>query len=206
MKKYISKFHYITQDLPHRSHVEQVKIACEAGANWIQYRCLSKNDDELVKEINEIAAICDDWGTTLILTKHFHLLDRVDAQGVHFEDFDHNFNEVIKIIGTDKTVGWSANNILELQEIQRFGADYAFLGPFRFTEFQANRTALLGFDGYKQLKSHHITIPVIAVGGVQVADVDELIRTEVYGIAASSAINHAENTTETIKEFYQKIY
>ncbi|HEY5327092.1 MAG TPA: thiamine phosphate synthase, partial [Mucilaginibacter sp.] len=74
MKKYISKFHYLTQDMPHRSHIEQVNIACEAGANWIQYRCLSKPDDELIVEINNIAAICDDWGATLILTNHYHLL------------------------------------------------------------------------------------------------------------------------------------
>jgi thiamine-phosphate pyrophosphorylase len=70
MKKYISKFHYITQDLRTRSHLKQATIACEAGANWIQYRCLTKPDEELVDEINEIASLCDDWGTTLILTNH----------------------------------------------------------------------------------------------------------------------------------------
>jgi flagellar biosynthesis/type III secretory pathway protein FliH len=50
MKKYISKFHYLTLDLPLRSHVEQTAIACKAGANWVQYRCLTKSDAELVEE------------------------------------------------------------------------------------------------------------------------------------------------------------
>src|ERR1700761_1084164 len=111
MKKYISKFHYLTQDLPNRSHVEQARIACEAGANWVQYRCMSKGDDELIAEINEIAAICDDWGSTLILTNHYHLLDKVDAQGVHIEDFEADFNAIREIIGDDKTLGASATNI-----------------------------------------------------------------------------------------------
>jgi thiamine-phosphate pyrophosphorylase len=48
MKKYISKFHYLTQDLPNRSHAEQAATACANGANWVQYRCLSKSDDELL--------------------------------------------------------------------------------------------------------------------------------------------------------------
>ncbi len=87
MKKYISKFHYLTQDLPNRSHLEQVNIACGAGANWIQYRCLTKPDNELMDEINKIATVCDDWGATLIITNHYHLLNKVDAQGVHIERF-----------------------------------------------------------------------------------------------------------------------
>ncbi|MDB5136587.1 MAG: thiamine phosphate synthase, partial [Mucilaginibacter sp.] len=102
MKKYISKLHYLTQDLPHRSHPEQAQIACQAGANWIQYRCLTKPEDELIEEINEIAAICDDWGATLILTNHYHLLDRVDAQGVHIEDFDADFRAIREHISDEK--------------------------------------------------------------------------------------------------------
>ena len=93
MKKYISKFHYLTQDLPQRSHVEQTAIACKAGANWIQYRCLTKTDPELIDELHQLASICDDWGATLILTDNYHLLDQVDAQGVHLEDMQADFNK-----------------------------------------------------------------------------------------------------------------
>src|SRR4051812_4104155 len=125
MKKYISKLHYLTQDLPNRSHVEQVQTACGAGANWIQYRCLTKPDDELVDEINEIAAVCDDWGATLILTNHYHLLDRVDAQGVHIEGLDADFAAIRNIITDEKTLGTSAVNLEGLLRIQHSGVvDY----------------------------------------------------------------------------------
>src|ERR1700712_5587200 len=121
MKKYISKFHYLTQDLPNRSHAEQAQIACSARANWVQYRCLTKADDELIDEINEIAAICDDWGATLIITNHYHLLDRVDAQGVHIEDFDADLQAIRTHIGDDKTLGASATNFEQLLEVQNTG-------------------------------------------------------------------------------------
>jgi len=208
VKKYISKFHYLTQDMPKRSHVEQARIACEAGANWIQYRCLTKPDDELIDEIDEIAAICDDWGATLILTNHYHLLDRVDAQGVHIEDFDADFISIRKSIGDDKTLGASATNIVSLFEVQNSAVvDYCGYGPFAHTDTKPNDKPLLGFEGYRELqKFPNITIPVIAVGGIQITDVDHLLETGVYGIAVSAAVNLAIDPGSALKEIYHKIY
>jgi thiamine-phosphate pyrophosphorylase len=207
MKKYISKFHYLTQDLSQRSHPEQVEIACQAGANWIQYRCLTKPDDELVDEINEIAAICDDWGATLIVTNHYELLDRVDAQGVHIEDFDADLIAIRKYIGEDKTLGASATNIERLLEVQNTGVvDYCGYGPFAHTDTKPNDKPLLGFEGYRELQKHPVDIPVIAVGGIQLNDVEPLLATGIYGIAASAAINLAIDPGAALKEFYRKIY
>jgi thiamine-phosphate pyrophosphorylase len=208
MKKYISKFHYLTQDLPHRSHIEQATIACEAGANWIQYRCLTKTDSELVEEINEIAALCDDWGATLILTNHYHLLDKVDAQGVHIEDFDADWGVIREIIGDDKTIGASATNLESLLKVQNSGVvDYCGYGPFAHTNTKPNNKPLLGFEGYRELcKRPEIEIPVIAVGGITLQDVEPLLQTGIHGIAVSAAINLAINPQEALKEFYRKIY
>ncbi|MGN6638818.1 MAG: thiamine phosphate synthase, partial [Mucilaginibacter sp.] len=194
MKKYISRFHYLTQDLPHRSHPDQVQIACAAGANWIQYRCMTKTDEELLNEINEIAAICDDWGATLILTNHYHLLDRVDAQGVHIEEFDADFAAIRRHIGDDKTLGASATNIDMLKRVQGTGVvDYCGYGPFAHTDTKPNDKPLLGFEGYRTLQSQNTDIPVIAVGGIQLADVEPLLQTGIYGIAVSAAVNLAPN-------------
>ena len=208
MKKYISKFHYLTQDMPDRSHLEQVIIACESGANWIQYRCLTKTDKELVDEINNIAAVCDDWGTTLILTDHYQLLDRVDAQGVHIEDFDADFRAIREHIGDDKTLGASATNIAALLAIQEAGVvDYCGYGPFAHTDTKPNDKPLLGFNGYRELeKRHDIDIPVIAVGGIQLRDAELLLQTGVYGIAVSAAVNFSLDPVGAFKAFYRKVY
>jgi thiamine-phosphate pyrophosphorylase len=207
MKKYISKFHYLTQDLPNRTHVEQAAIACEAGANWLQYRCLTKTDDELVEEINQIAEICDEWGMTLIITNHYHLLSEVDAQGVHIEDFDADFTAIREHIGEDKTLGGSATNIEALLKVQATGVvDYCGYGPFAHTDTKPNNKPLLGFEGYCELQKYDIEIPAIAVGGIQIDDVDHLLETGIYGIAVSAAVNKSFNPGNAIKEFYRKIY
>ncbi|MBS1502483.1 MAG: thiamine phosphate synthase [Bacteroidetes bacterium] len=207
MKKYVSKFHYLTQDLPNRSHTEQAHIACGAGANWVQYRCLTKPDDELIDEINEIAAICDDWGATLIVTNHYELLDRVDAQGVHIEDFDADLAAIRKHIGDDKTLGASATNIERLLRVQAAGVvDYCGYGPFAHTDTKPNNHPLLGFEGYRALQKEQVQIPVIAVGGIRITDVEPLLETGVYGIAVSGAINLAVDPAAALKGFYRKIY
>jgi thiamine-phosphate pyrophosphorylase len=207
MKKYISKFHYLTQDLPNRTHIEQAQIACEAGANWLQYRCLTKNNDDLVAEINQIAGICDDWGATLIITNHYHLLDKVDVQGVHIEDFEADFAFIRSQIGEDKTLGASATNVKRLLATQATGmVDYCGYGPFSHTDTKPNNSPLMGFEGYRQLERMIVGVPVIAVGGIQLPDVDALLQTGVYGIAVSAAVNLSPDPAGAVKAFYKKIY
>jgi len=208
MKKYISRFHYVTQDIPGRSHVQQVQIACSAGANWVQYHCMSKPEDELIDEINEIAEICDDWGATFIIANHYDLIDRVDAQGVHIDDMKADLPTIRKIIGADKTLGASATGTDELLRLQSTGVvDYYVYGPFSSTLANAPDSAVpLGFDGYRQLKKLRISIPVIAAGGIQLDDVEPLLQTGIDGIAVSSAINLVADPAASVKEFYRKMY
>ncbi|SDE80843.1 thiamine-phosphate diphosphorylase [Mucilaginibacter pineti] len=207
MKKYISRFHYLTQDMPGRTHAQQVQMACGAGANWVQYRCMTKPEDELIDEINEIAEICDDWGATLIITNHYDLLDRVDAQGVHIEDFDADFATIRKVIGDDKTLGASATNLPDLLAIQALNVvDYVGYGPFAHTDTKPNDKPLLGYAGYRELEKSPVEIPVIAVGGIRLNDVEQLLQTGIYGIAISAAVNLAPDPAAMLKEFYRKMY
>jgi thiamine-phosphate pyrophosphorylase len=210
VKKYISKFHYLTQDLPHRSHADQTQIACEGGANWIQYRCLSKTDDEMIPEIHHVAAICDDWGATLILTNHYHLLDQVDAQGVHLEDMQADFAAIRKIITDEKTLGASANTFADIKRIAESGAvDYAGCGPFAFTETKPNDYPLLGTEGYHEIirlmLKAQIDLPILAVGGITANDIESLLQTGIHGIALSAAVNLADDPAEAFREIYKKI-
>jgi len=209
MKKYIEKLHFITHDIAQHTHVAQTQLACEAGAKWIQYRCLSKTDDELLVDINLIAEICDDWGATLIVTNHIHLKDKADIQGFHIEDMDADFIALRKQLGEEYTLGGSANTVENLIRLANEGADYAGFGPFKLTTTKPNNSPLLGIKGYddtqSMLKAQHIDLPILAVGGVTLQDVAPLLATGIYGIAASSAINQAENLRDAYEAFYKAI-
>jgi thiamine-phosphate pyrophosphorylase len=209
MKKFIEKLHFITHDIDQLSHVQQAQIACETGAKWIQYRCLTKSDDELLQDINIIAEICDDWGATLIVTDHVHLNGKADIQGFHIEDMDADFIKLKEQLGEAITIGGSANTVEGLIRLAQEGADYAGFGPFSHTDTKPNYFEHIGIEGYRkamlQLQQRHIELPVLAVGGVTVNDVDELLQTGIFGIAVSSAINQAEDMRTAYLSFYDKI-
>jgi len=207
--KYIEKFHYITHDIPQLTHVEQAQLACEAGAKWIQYRCLSKADDELLKDINAIAEICDDWGTTLIVTNHIHLNGKADIQGFHIEDKDADFLELRKRVGEDVTLGGSANTVENLIRLAKEGADYAGFGPFAATDTKPNNYPIITLEAYQnaihELKKSGLNIPILAVGGIKIYDVETLMQTGIYGIAVSGAINFADDFIEAYQNFYEAV-
>ena len=209
MKKFIEKLQFITHDIEQHTHIEQAQIACEAGAKWIQYRCLTKTDDELLEDINVIAEICDDWGATLIVTDHIHLNGKADIQGFHIEDMDADFKQLREELGEAITIGGSSNTVEGLLRIAAEGADYAGFGPFKVTTTKPNNAPLLGIEGYAKamnvLKQQNIDLPVLAVGGITLDDIDDLLKTGIFGIAASSAINQAENMREAYLDFYDKV-
>jgi thiamine-phosphate pyrophosphorylase len=209
MKKFIEKLQFITHDIDQLTHIEQAQIACEAGAKWIQYRCLTKDDEALLKDINVIAEICDDWGATLIVTNHIHLNRKADIQGFHIEDMDADFVELRKQLGEDITIGGSSNTAEGLLRLAAEGVDYAGCGPFSVTTTKPNNSPLLGLAGYTSvvalLEEKEIDMPVLAVGGIKIEDVDALMTTGIFGIAASSAINQAEDMTSAYQSFYDKI-
>lgn len=209
MKKYIEKLHFITHDIPQHTHIAQVQLACAAGAKWIQYRCLSKGDDELLEDINAISSICDDWGATLIVTNHIHLKDKADIQGFHIEDMDADFIAIREQIGEQYTLGGSSNTVQNLMRLAKEGVDYAGFGPFNTTTTKPNNSPLLGVSGYAEatttLKTAGIELPILAVGGVILEDIASLLATGVYGIAASSAINQADDLRDSYDAFYKAI-
>lgn len=207
--KYIEKLQYITHDVPNLTHIEQVQMACEAGAKWIQYRCLSKTDEELLAEINVIGEICDDWGTTLIVTDHIHLNGKADIQGFHIEDMHADFVALRKLVGNDITLGGSAHTVENIIRLVKEGADYIGLGPFARTNTKPNDFSPLGVEGYltimPQLESLKITTPILAVGGIKIYELEALMQAGIYGVAVSEAIHSADDFIEAYQDFYDAV-
>jgi thiamine-phosphate pyrophosphorylase len=210
MKKFIDTFHYLTQDLPGRSHLQQVEIACNEGAKWIQYRCFSKSEEEMLEELHQIANICDDWGTTLIVTDHYQLLPKADIQGVHIEDMKADISFIRQIIGEDKTLGASATNLAQLVNHIKNGADYIGCGPFSHTETKPNTEKYWAIEGYVsaivELQKLGLTVPLIAAGGINLENVDDLMRTGIHGVAVSAAVNKSDEPANTFKQFYRLLH
>ncbi len=202
----INRFHYLTQDLPNISHQELAEIACKNGIRWIQLRVKSKAFDEWLQIAKDVKVICDKFQTTLIINDCIEIAKAINADGVHIGKNDISILEARRILGNHKIIGGTANTIEDIKQLEKDGVNYIGLGPYKFTETKMNLNTILGLEGYSTiLECCNSTIPIIAIGGIQLEDVKSLTNTGIYGIAVSSAINLSGNKVNTIEDFLEHL-
>lgn len=200
----ISRLHYLTQDVHNISHQELAEIACKNGIRWIQLRVKNKSHEEWLQIAKEVKSVCDKYQTILIINDNAEIAKEIDADGVHLGKNDMSVAEARAILGKDKIIGGTANTVEDIEYLQSAGVDYIGLGPYKFTETKKNLNSIVGLQGYSaMLQFYNSTIPVIAIGGIQLEDVQPLMNTGVYGIAVSSAINLADNKPKVINAFLE---
>ena len=89
------------------------------------------------------------------------------------------------------------------------GADYIGMGPFRYTTTKKNLSPVLGLEGYNEIlakmKAKGIDIPVVAIGGITMNDIKDVMRTGVSGIALSSTILRANSPVDETRWIINKI-
>jgi thiamine-phosphate pyrophosphorylase len=199
----ISKLHYITAS---PAHAEE---ACKGGVDWIQLRVKNKSEDEWKLIAEETKKICKKYGAKLIVNDSVKLAKIIGADGVHLGKDDMPPDEARKLLGPNFIIGGTANTFEDIKRLALLKVDYIGLGPFRFTQTKKNLSPLLGLDGYKDLikecASQNIHVPIIAIGGIQLNDVETLFGTGVYGLAVSSAISDAVDIASSAKSFIEKI-
>ena len=199
----ISKLHYIT-DNP--LHAEE---ACKGGIDWIQLRIKHRNEDDWKMIAEETKAICKKYGAKLIVNDSVKMAKIIGADGVHLGKEDMPPDEARALTGPDFIIGGTANTIEDIKRLAILKVDYIGLGPFRFTQTKTNLSPLLGLQGYLDLMKacvvQHIQVPVIAIGGIKLNDVEEILATGVYGVAVSSAIRNSGDVTATAEAFIRRI-
>ena len=88
--------------------------------------------------------------------------------------------------------------------------DYIGLGPFQFTTTKQNLSPIVGLEGYKliiqQMKIKNIQIPIYAIGGITLENVEDLMKTGIHGIAVSGLITQSENPSQLIPQLNDKLY
>ena len=122
---------------------------------------------------------------------------------------DMSIGQARDILGKDKIIGGTANTFEEVQTLAKQGVNYIGVGPFRFTATKQNLSRVLGLKGYQTIiekcKAEAIQIPIIAIGGITLEDVEDIRQTGVHGIAVSSAINLSADRTKSAKLFLQAL-
>jgi len=209
MPKAISSFQFITNDFSPLNELEQIRQVCKAGANWIQLRLKDKTDEEIMELGKQASEICSQYQACFILNDHVHLVKKIGAQGVHLGKADMAPRQARQLLGPNYIIGGTANNMEDIRKLHQAGVDYIGLGPFRFTNTKKNLAPTLGLQGYskiiQQSKEENIKLPIVAIGGIEIDHVSELMACELHGIALSSSITQADDPKNTTENYLKHI-
>jgi thiamine-phosphate pyrophosphorylase len=199
--KTIHPFQYISQDLVHKSHQDQILTACSSGATWVQLRVKNKDYAEWLAIAKECREICNSFHAKLIINDSASIAKESMADGVHLGKSDMPIPEARKLLGPQCIIGGTANNKEELLKRAEEKVDYIGFGPYRFTKTKINLAEVLGIDRMKSLLPFANGIPVIAIGGIRQEDIKLIKNAGFSGFAVSSAVNLSNYPELAISEF-----
>lgn len=157
---------------------------------------------------NDIVKICRKYEVICVVNDSLEIALKVDAHGVHLGKKDMQISEARKVLkGRKMIIGGSANTFEDVMNYSLQKVDYMGLGPLRLTATKKDLNPVLGMNGYElimeEAEASGLTVPpVYAIGGIQAADVEDLLETGIYGVAVSSAISNAKNINIAVQEFY----
>ena len=203
----IDPLQYITNDL------EALKSAVHAGIRWVQLRIKDQTRDQIRPIAIEARQFCKANDTKFIINDDVILASEIGADGVHLGQTDMPAIQARQIVGPNSIIGLTANTLEHLQQQHELNAttqtiNYIGLGPFRFTQTKVKLNPVLGLTGYQQIIKDYRnqqSVPLIAVGGIQLEDLSSLFQTGIYGVAISGAITNAPNKQQYIQELKQVI-
>ena len=203
---------FITHANNRYDYLDGVRMALEGGCRWIQLRMKDASEEEVLKTAESTRKLCRKYDAVFLLDDHVELVERSRADGVHLGKNDMPIDEARRLLGKDKIIGGTANTFEDVKRIYSAGADYIGCGPFRFTTTKKKLSPILGLDGYnriiEQMNAYGINIPVIAIGGILLQDVSDIMQTGVSGVAVSGAIlnaNNDDNPVTTMKRFINEL-
>lgn len=202
----ISRLHIIGADTLSISQVEMAEMACRAGADWIQARIKNKSLKQTREIVAKMKLICDHFQARLIINDHPGIAKKIKAHGVHLGKEDMSVPEARKLLGKKFIIGATANTAEEVKKRMEEGADYIGLGPYKYTHTKENLSPLLGLQGIEDICiKYGKQIPIIAIGGIEITDIEDIQKAGAYGLAISSAISYAIDPIETCQAFMNKI-
>ena len=200
---------FITHPSEKYSIPEEVKMAIEGGCKWVQLRMKDASYEELKATALDIIPMCKDNDVILVIDDNVELVNELRVHGVHLGKTDMDPRKAREILGPHAIIGVTANTADDILTFKRVDVDYVGLGPFRHTDTKKNLAPVIGLEGYRQIvktvSAAGNQLPIVAIGGITIDDVDDIMATGVQGIAVSGAIINAPSPVEYTEDILRQL-
>jgi thiamine-phosphate pyrophosphorylase len=112
--------------------------------------------------------------------------------------------EARRIVGTGMMIGRTTRSLEEIVRAEEQGADYVGFGPIYATRTKQIGIAPRGVAMLSEV-ARKCSIPIIAIGGIGLRDIGDLIGAGAYGIAVVGAVATAEEPAEEVRRMREAI-
>lgn len=178
--------------------VQQVEQVLKNGATFLQIREKNLPHDELVKEAVQIKEIAQKYNVPVVIDDDIYAVIESGVDGVHIGQKDMDYIEARNLLGDDKIIGMTAPSVELAKKAEELGADYIGAGAVFNTNTKKD-TSPLELDTLKEI-SNSVSIPVVAIGGIDHSNVRKLAGTDIDGVAVISALFSAKDPGKATKE------
>lgn len=183
-----------------------VEMALKGGVTFVQLREKELESGKFLEEAKEIKELCRKYHVPFVVNDNVHIAITVDADGVHVGQNDMESGNVRELIGRNKILGVSVQTVEQAILAEERGADYLGVGAV----FNTNSKSDADYVSYETLKAicKAVSIPVVAIGGIDKDNLMELSGSGICGIAVISAIfaeSDIVNASVQLKELAKKM-
>ncbi len=187
-----------------RSLREIMDHAAAAGARYFQYRNKSGSMKAAYDEALPLRNRARDLGVTFIVNDRCDLALAVEADGVHLGQRDLPYAEARKVMGGDKLIGLSTHTAEQVQIAEQLRPDYIGFGPVFTPVSKQDHDPVVGIAGVKHIRAI-TSLPVVAIGGIQLNQVEAVMRAGADGVAVISAVLGAADVGEAVRDLLAAI-
>ena len=177
---------------------DDVEKAIRGGSTLIQLREKNLTHEEFKSEALEIQQLCKKYKIPFIINDDVELAREINADGVHVGQDDMEAGNVRNLIGGEKILGVSVQTPEQAVLAESKGADYLGAGAVFHTTSKLD-AADVSHETLKKICSS-VKIPVVAIGGINAKNINQLAGTGIAGVAIISAIFAAGDIEKSASE------
>lgn len=181
-----------------RSLLAVMEEALEAGVRAVQLRERDLTTHELLSLAERMRTMTDLSGASLLINDRIDVCLAVSADGVHLRADHLPISVVRRLLGPKRLIGVSCHSVQEVITADKEGADFVVLGPIYETPSKRSYGQSLGLNVLKSAAACS-TIPIFAIGGIQVHRIQEVLKSGVSGIAMISSILGADDVRGSVR-------
>lgn len=153
----------------------------------MQLRDKAARDDDLAALARRLKAALAPFRVPLVVNDRVAPALAAEADGVHIGQGDGDPTTTRALIGPDRLLGLSIENAAQLDGVDPEVVDYIGAGPVIATATKPDAAPAFGFEALAAI-CHRSPVPVVAIGGIGLAEAAAAVRAGARGVAVVSAI------------------